>query len=530
MALLKAIGYLALVEYFGLETLTLEVCSYLLDAGHRRSVIDGSRRTEYYPARADPGQAWTDHLAFGLKREGLNLEVLAALFAVVPRDELTAFVRSLPTGRYTRLAWFLFEWLTGERLPLPDLEQGNYFPVMDPSKYLFVDAPTQPRRVRRQRVVDNLPGTPDYCPTVRRTSILEACIDERLDERVRRVLNRYPAEIAARAAQYLFIKETKSSYRIEQLAPDQRRTARFVELLRQAGNLPCGSEVELTALQRLIVDERYAATGFRECQNYVGRSLGPGRELVHYVPPKPEDVRPLMRGWEACSRLVSSHQVHPVVAAAVVGFGFVLIHPFEDGNGRLHRFLIHHALAAGGFTPEGVIFPVSAVMLRDRARYDAALEWYSRDVMQRVEYTMNEAGELSVLNDTGLHYRYPDLTRVTEELFGFVRETVDREFTAELEYLAAFDQARGRLASIVDMPDARMDLFIRLALQGNGRLSRNKRKSFAELTDDEVGRMEVVVGDVLTKISPDLRGAEPVGADTTDGAEVGDSADATEEV
>lgn len=524
MALLKAIGYLALVEHFGLETLTPEVCSYLLDAGHRRSVIDGSRRTEYYPARADPGQAWTDHLAFALKREGLNLEVLAALFAVAPRDELMAFVRSLPIGRYTRLAWFLFEWLTGERLPLPGLGQGNYFPVMDPGKYLFVATPAQPRRMRRQRVVDNLPGTPDYCPTVRRTSTLEACIDEQLDERVRQVLSRYPAEVVARAAQYLFIKETKSSYQMERLAPDQRRTARFVELLRHAGSLPCGSEAELTALQRQIVDERYAAAGFREYQNYVGRSLGPGRELVDYVPPKPDDVRPLMRGWEACSRLVSSHQVHPVVAAAVVGFGFVFIHPFEDGNGRLHRFLIHHALAAGGFTPEGVIFPVSAVMLRDRARYDGALAWYSRDVMQRVEYTMNEAGELSMLNDTGRHYRYPDLTRVTEELFGFVRETVDREFSAELEYLAAFDQARGRLASIVDMPDARMDLFIRLVLQGNGRLSRSKRKSFAELADDEVGRMEAVIGDVLAKVPSDLRGGEPDGADATDGADTTEEA------
>jgi len=46
--------------------------------------------------------------------------------------------------------------------------------------------------------------------------------------------------------------------------------------------------------------------------------------------------------------------------------GFVLIHPFEDGNGRIHRFLIHHVLARRGFTPQGLLFPVSAVMLHDR--------------------------------------------------------------------------------------------------------------------------------------------------------------------
>jgi Fic family protein len=315
------------------------------------------------------------------------------------------------------------------------------------------------------------------------------------------VLSRYPTELVIRAAQYLFVKETKSSYQIEGLQPDQRRTARFVELLRRAGSVECASEDELTALQRLIVDQRYAAEGFRQSQNYVGQNLGPGRELIHYVPAKPEDVRGLMNGWEECTRRLAMAGVHPVVAAAFLGFGFVFIHPFEDGNGRLHRFLIRHALAVGRFTPEGVIFPVSAVMLREKARYGAVLESYSREVMRLVEYQLDEAGVLTVLNDTALRYRYPDLTRTTEELFAFIRDTIDRESTAELEYLVVFDAARCQLAEIVDMPDSRLDLFIRLCLQGRGRVSRNKRACFDELTDDEVERLEAVVQDALAQLT-----------------------------
>jgi hypothetical protein len=498
---MKAIGYLALIERFELDTLAPDIRSYLLDSGHRRSVTQDGRYEEYYPPRDDPGDAWTDHLAFALKREGLNLEVLAALFAVAPPGELAAFISTAPNSRYARLAWFLFEWATGAELPLPDLNQGNYFSVVDDKRYLSARSPETGTRVRRQRVIDNLPGTRDYCPLVRRTAILDACIAERLDERVRMVLDRYPAEIVARAAQYLFIKETRSSYQIEQLEPDQRRTARFVGLLRQAGSVPCGTEQQLTALQQAIVDPRYAASGFRESQNYVGQSLGPGRELVHYVPPKPVDVHPLMAGWLECLQRMLVGGVHPVVAASIVGFGFVFIDPFDDGNGRLHRFLIHHVLSAGGFTPNGVVFPVSAVMLRVRARYDAALEWYSRNLMQHIDYELNQAGELRVVGDTSLHYRYPDLTRETEELFAFVRDTVEREFTAELEYLAAFDVARRRLAEIVDMPDARLDLFIRLIMQGNGRLSGKKRSTFSELSDDELQQMEAVVQDALAQIS-----------------------------
>lgn len=499
---MRPVGYTELIERFGLETLAPESRSYVLERGHRRSILQDGRREEHYPAQSDPGELWTDHLVFALKREGLNLEVLAALFAAAPSDDLASFVRRSPNGRYARLAWFLFEWLTGTTLSVPDLTQGNYFAVLAPDRYLSTGPAGAVDRLRRQRVVNNLPGTPAYCPLVRRTAALDSFVAERLQERVRQVISRFPSETVLRAAQYLFVKETKSSYQIEGLPADQRRTARFVELLRQAGGVPCATEEELSALQRLTVDERYAAEGFRTSQNYVGQSLGPGRELIHYVPPRPEDLRALMAGWEVCTRRLSAGGVHPVVAATLVGFGFVFIHPFEDGNGRLHRFLIHHVLAASRFTPEGVIFPVSAVMLRERARYDAALGSYSREVMRHVEYDMDDDGVLSVLNETALHYRYPDLTQATEELFGFIRDTIDHEFTAELEYLAVFDAVRRELAEIVDMPDSRLDLFIRLCLQGGGDLSRNKRAQFGELTEEEIGRMQETIRGAIAQVSP----------------------------
>ena len=78
------------------------------------------------------------------------------------------------------------------------------------------------------------------------------------------------------------------------------------------------------------------------------------------------------RGPRICASLIDgliafdrgpAQALDPVLAAAVLAFGFVYAHPFEDGNGRIHRYLIHHILAERGFNPPGVVFPVSAAIL-----------------------------------------------------------------------------------------------------------------------------------------------------------------------
>ena len=47
---------------------------------------------------------------------------------------------------------------------------------------------------------------------------------------------------------------------------------------------------------------------------------------------------------------------------AVLAFGFVYIHPFGDGHGRLHRLLTHHALARHSFNPLEVVFSLSGAI------------------------------------------------------------------------------------------------------------------------------------------------------------------------
>ena len=97
--------------------------------------------------------------------------------------------------------------------------------------------------------------------------------------------------------------------------------------------------------------------------------------------------------------------------------------------------------------------------------------------MALVEYTLDDEGRMTVLNDTADWYRYIDMTPQTEALFKFIEQTIETELANELTFLANYDQTKKAIQEIVDMPDRKIDLFIQACLQNNGRLSARKRAS-----------------------------------------------------
>jgi Fic family protein len=313
----------------------------------------------------------------------------------------------------------------------------------------------------------------------------------------------YPPEQLRRALGYLFQKETKSSFEIEREVPDSTRTERFVSLLHLAERDDFCSKNRLLELQNRIVDVRFVDSDYRSTQNYVGQTIQFQNELVHFVCPKPEDIQALMNGLVESNIRMGTGGVHPVIHAAVLAYGFVFLHPFEDGNGRIHRFLIHNVLARRGYTPNGMVFPVSATMLKHAKDYDASLEAFSRLVLPQVQYSLDHEGKMLVHNDTANLYRYMDMTAQTEALSSFIEITIHEELTTELEFLRHYDTAKRMLRNIVDIPDRQMDLFMSLCVQSKGKISAAKRASqFGMLTDVEITAMEnaVRIGFEMTEI------------------------------
>lgn len=484
-------GYAALIEQYRLDVIPNWHISFVAEGGsHRLNSHDGLV-IETYPSSYWPGEGPCDHLEFALKYDGANLALLSAMFRTFEEKDLLEHVRSRPTGKYARRLWFFYEFLTGRRLPLDDLKQGNYIDLVEPEKF-YTRLP--PARVRRQRVNNNLPGDARFCPLIRRTETLADFEKADLAERCRRTVAAYPPELLRRALGYLYTKETKSSFEIEHTVPSPTRIERFVALLRAAEEEDFCRKSGLIELQNRITDPRFHASEYRSEQNYVGETVAWQGERIHFVGPKPEDLPDLMDGLTAAHEIMESGNFPAVVHAAAISYGFVFLHPFEDGNGRIHRFLIHNILARRKFTPEGIMFPVSASMLKNLADYDASLEAFSRKLMPLVEYSLDERGRMTVHNDTVDWYRYIDMTSQVEALFKFIERTIDTELAGELAFLAGYDTAKKTIREIVDMPDRQIDLFIRFCLQNNGRLSGRKRADhFAFLSDREIAALEEAV-------------------------------------
>jgi Fic family protein len=186
-----------------------------------------------------------------------------------------------------------------------------------------------------------------------------------------------------------------------------------------------------------------------------------------------------------------AHGLDAVVAAAMLAFGFVYVHPFEDGNGRIHRYLIHHVLAQRGYNPAGVVFPVSAAILERIDEYRNVLEEYSRRLLPLIRWEPTVDGNVRVLNDTADYYRFFDATPHAEFLYTCVQRTIDQDLPRETEFLRRYDKFREQVQNIVDMPDSTVDLLFRFLQQNNGSLSRRGRENeFAQLTDNEASSAE----------------------------------------
>ncbi len=456
--------------------------------------IKASRREEggwiVFDKRYWPGEEFGDHLAFALRHEDLDLLVLKRIFDAAPPETVAAFARGAPTGAPNRRAWFFYEFLKGKALDIPDAEAVGAINLLDPEAYFTAT----PRLSRRHRVRDNLLGNPAFCPVIRRTKALADFAARELGNKAIEIVGRAGAHVVARAASFLLLADSQASFEIEGEHPPRGRLERWGRAVLQAGKNPLTLD-ELVRLHGVLIeDTRFIWAGLRPDGVFLGQRDHQGDPLPEFIGARPAHLQELVGGMIEANKRMREGGLDAVLQATATAFGFVYIHPFQDGNGRLHRCLIHHVLAERKFTPPGMVFPVSSVMLDRMETYRDTLRAHSGPLMNFIEWRPTADRNLEVLNDTGDLYRYFDCTQAAEFLYACVGRTVEQDLPREIDYLRRHDQAMRRIMNTVEMPDRIAENLIMFIRQNNGMLGGRRRENeYAKLTDGEVASLEAIV-------------------------------------
>jgi len=435
------------------------------------------------------------HLEFALKYDDIDLAFIKEVFTFTDTEVILEYITTNPNRKYPRIIGYLYEFTGGNSIEVK-VTSTNYEDILDSSRYVTGNI----TKISKWKVNDNLLGSNNFCPIIRRTTELSELLNWNIQEAIENLRDKYSPEIFNRASYYLYKKESKSSSDIEKEQPSQDRMERFIALLEEAGQKPFEeslSEKELVRIQNVIVDPRYADDGFRDFQNYVGQTMRDNTQKVHYVCPPPQFVRSLMQGIVDLNNKNTSTDA--LIKATMVSFGYVYIHPFEDGNGRIHRFLIHDILVRDGIVPNSTILPVSAQILAHMDEYDSTLEILSKSIGRKVKYDIDDSGEMKVSNATEIEalYRFPDLTNHTVFLARAIQSTVSKDIPEELFFLQCYDELKREIQNIVDMPDHKIDRMILFLHQNKGKLASRKRKVYKELNDNEIEQMEQAYDEVF---------------------------------
>lgn len=442
-----------------------------------------------FTTRHSPHDTLYGHLVFALKYEGINLLVFKKLFEKVEVSLIETMVKNEPLSQYSRKIWFLYEWLLQKVLKIPDLKEGNYVPLVDEELQYALKKGTNSTR---QRIQNNLPGTVNFCPLIFKTPKLEAYINEDLSEKTVGVINVVHKDILLRTSAFLLLKDSRASFNIEGETPSHTRASRWGKVIGQAGNKPLSKE-ELLRLQHIVIENsRFVKLGFRAKGGFVGEhDRYTGEPIPEHISARWQDLNTLINGLIDTASLLEKTQSHAILTASNIAFGFVFIHPFVDGNGRIHRYLIHHLLAKMKFTPQGIIFPVSAAILEKIGDYRKVLESYSQPLLDFIEWKKTPDNNVEVLNETIDYYRYFDATAQAEFLFECVEHTINNIIPQEVAYLQKYDQMKAWLDDKFEMPDRIVALLVRFLEQNNGKISKRAReKEFKELTDNEIQQIE----------------------------------------
>ena len=462
--------------------------SYVV-AGARRTEIHGANVVEFYPRQYATDSTVVAHLRFALRHEALDLGVIAATMKAIDAATLEDWLRREPTRGLHRRAWFFFELFTGRMLDIPDARTGNYVEALDPTRHFVAER----RNSGRHRVSDNLLGDASLCPTVRRTAKLEAQIAARIDQEARALAERYNPITLARANGYVYTERDAVFFRNRRRNPNPRTLRSFrVGVARGPGlrsrrrrrpNPPSGRDRRsaLCGARMAHLSELRWRDGRRLwCEDpfhlpETGGGSRPDGGLGALDAPAARfagRARDCGRGLGVHLRLHSSLRGRKPPSPPVPD-------PCDSRQAELQPSRHGVSGLGGDFARPATLRRSTRSVLGSAI----AIRPLGLDLGAGTRGQERHGRPLSLLRCDGTG-------RIPLRPGG---RDCAQDLKEELGFVAVFDRALAGVRNIVDMPDRRASLFVRLCLQNGGRLAGGRRTTFPELPEAEIAAMEEAV-------------------------------------
>lgn len=453
----KLVGYAAIIATYGLRVKRPRTLYSLGDL--EASQLPGLPESWVVMKNVTSnGYTIDDHLLFAACYEPLSMEVIEAALSEYNSysssflTSLTLLVKKHSEEVGVRRMWFAAEVLFGHKLDVNDLPPTTTEqPLLDPETF-YSYCREHPTVTSRHRIVNNLLGSPSCCPLVYKSAALKGAPKSAIfAERMRTIstsMHNYK-DLFPRAVKYLYKLETRSSLEIENIYPDSENIKPFLAALQSLSALK-DEDISEDMLRRVhqavlgpnyqTIFEHHKGNLYRCNQAWLESTFTEqdGRvEFIPFIAPPPEELNTMMAEWISSLNIACKAEIDPVVLAATWAFSFIWAHPMGDGNGRLHRFILHWVLFKLGICPD-LLVPVSAHLLANRSDYQYVLQQCGGGITSACLYVKN--GAVTVSPGQRHLWRSFDATPFVEYMFSVLNTLTQENLPSQLNFLKKYDE------------------------------------------------------------------------------------------
>ncbi len=335
--------------------------------------------------------------------------------------------------------WFLlkfFRKMSSTPTPIKDAK-GNYFKILNHLYEEFL-------HITDKEMAGNFMGVTDLSESDKKRVVVENLIEESIASS-----QLEGANTSRVVAKKMLIEGRKPQNHDEHMIVNNHRTMLRIE--QELYKEPLSLEL-LCELHAMITDKTLEAENqgkLRDTFDKTGQRLKvikPGDGEIAYIAPDKEFVETELPRLIAFANDNAGDFLHPLIKAIMLHFWVGLLHPFEDGNGRLARILFYWYMLKNGYWAFAYI-SLSEKIKKSPAQYSMAYIYSEQDDNDLTYFLDYNFHRLALARTEFQEYIKKQLQQNRSAVFSFQKDSHLNE--RQIKLLQYFNKNKQARTSIV---------------------------------------------------------------------------------